>query len=202
MVEKKVKIGEVDPLVVLGYNDSLLHYVESRFDSTITIRNNVITIRGSESDVTDVESVFGEMLYVAKKKGALDMSTVSEIVALVAQKPPKKSDEKSSEKETSGDNVILWGRKEPIRAKTPRQIEYLQKMRTSDLVFAIGPAGTGKTTWRSPWRSRHFGITKWRRSFSPDLQSKPVNRWATSPVISSIRSIRTYVRYSMPWRTC
>jgi phosphate starvation-inducible PhoH-like protein len=145
MVEKKVKIGEVDPLVVLGYNDSLLHYVESRFDSTITIRNNVITIRGSESDVTDVESVFGEMLYVAKKKGALDMSTVSEIVALVAQKPAKKSDEKSSEKETSGDNVILWGRKEPIRAKTPRQIEYLQKMRTSDLVFAIGPAGTGKT---------------------------------------------------------
>ncbi|MFM8437910.1 MAG: PhoH family protein, partial [Candidatus Kapaibacterium sp.] len=145
MIEKKIKIGEVDPLVVLGYNDSLLHYVESRFDSTITIRNNVISIRGSDADVADVESVFGEMLYVAKKKGVLDLSTVAEIVALVAQKPALKKKEDGSEKESQGDNVILWGRKDPIRAKTPKQIEYLRKMQTSDLVFAIGPAGTGKT---------------------------------------------------------
>ncbi|MFM7775161.1 MAG: PhoH family protein, partial [Candidatus Kapaibacterium sp.] len=54
-----------------------------------------------------------------------------------------KKKEDGSEKESQSDNVILWGRKDPIRAKTPKQIEYLRKMQTSDLVFAIGPAGTG-----------------------------------------------------------
>jgi phosphate starvation-inducible protein PhoH and related proteins len=43
------------------------------------------------------------------------------------------------------DSVILWGKKEVIRARTPKQMEYYKKVQANDLVFCIGPAGTGKT---------------------------------------------------------
>jgi phosphate starvation-inducible PhoH-like protein len=145
MTEKKIKIGDIDPLILLGSNDSLLQYVESRFDSAISLRNNIITIRGTEKDVKDVGTVFDEMLYVAKRKGALDLTTVADIVNLVVRTPSGATAESEKEHEPGNDNVILWGRKEPIRARTPRQIQYLRMMQSSDLVFAIGPAGTGKT---------------------------------------------------------
>lgn len=43
------------------------------------------------------------------------------------------------------DSVILWGKKDVIRARTPKQMEYYRKVQRNDLVFCIGPAGTGKT---------------------------------------------------------
>ncbi len=144
--ERKIKIGDADPLLLFGSNDSLLQFIESRFDASISFRNNILTIRGEQDEVKQLESVFEEMLYILKKKGELSMTSVAEVVNLI-QNPPLPSSPVSTEKETTGskENVILWGRKEPIKAKTPRQIQYLEKMMTNDLVFAIGPAGTGKT---------------------------------------------------------
>ncbi|MCO6467200.1 MAG: PhoH family protein [Bradyrhizobiaceae bacterium] len=43
------------------------------------------------------------------------------------------------------DSVIYWGKREVIRARTPKQMEYYKKVQKNDLVFCIGPAGTGKT---------------------------------------------------------
>ncbi len=150
LVERKIKIGDVDPLSLFGSNDAHLHFIESRFAASISFRNNILTVRGEADDVKRVESVFQEMLYLVKKKGSLNTSAIAELIDLVEQ--PKSAtngshtpSEAGTESNGPRDNVVLWGRKEPIKAKSPRQIEYLELMQKNDLVFAIGPAGTGKT---------------------------------------------------------
>ncbi len=147
LVDKKVKIGDIDPLVLFGSNDAHLQFIESRFNASVVFRNNTLSLRGEAEEIKQLEAVFQEMLYLVKKKGTLTMHNVAEIIELVLQSnSPKQSPELSPSTSAGGkDNVILWGRKDPIKAKTPRQIEYMELMQKNDLVFSIGPAGTGKT---------------------------------------------------------
>jgi phosphate starvation-inducible protein PhoH and related proteins len=151
ILEKKIKIGEADPLSLFGSNDSHLQLIESRFDSAILFRNNTITLRGEPKDIKNVETVFEEMLYMLKKKGNLSISDVSNIIDVVlgnsvpAVATTSMQSSQQGESSSPNDNVILWGRKEPIKARTPSQQEYWNKVKSNDVVFAIGPAGTGKT---------------------------------------------------------
>ncbi|MCX7936289.1 MAG: PhoH family protein [Chlorobi bacterium] len=145
-IERRIKIGEADPAALLGANDVHLHILESRFPATIIFRNNTLSLRGSPEEITQLEHVISEMLYVLKRKGALTTSDVEEIIELVNGTPaPKDAAERSHVKGASNNDVILWGRKDPIRPRTARQREYVEKVHRSDIVFAIGPAGTGKT---------------------------------------------------------
>lgn len=149
LLEKKIKIGEADPVALFGTNDAHLQLLESRFDSAITFRNNTVSLRGEPTEIKDLENVFEEMLYMLKKKGTLSIGDVAGIIDVVQNNHRNTSQtalpESSLPTGASAENIILWGRKEPIKARTPKQLEYFQKVRANDLVFAIGPAGTGKT---------------------------------------------------------
>jgi phosphate starvation-inducible PhoH-like protein len=54
-------------------------------------------------------------------------------------------DKNASSASFEKDNVIYWGIANPIRARTPKQTLYYKKVLANDIVFSIGPAGTGKT---------------------------------------------------------
>jgi phosphate starvation-inducible PhoH-like protein len=144
-IERKIKIGEADPIALLGANDAHLHLLESRFLATIIFRNNTLSLRGSPEEIRQLESVIGEMLYVLKRKGALTLDDVEEIIALAASPSTTVTNDLIASASNAPSDVILWGRKDPIRPRTDRQREYVAKVSRSDVVFAIGPAGTGKT---------------------------------------------------------
>jgi phosphate starvation-inducible PhoH-like protein len=144
-IERRIKIGQADPAALLGANDAHLHLLESRFPATIVFRNNTLSLRGAPDEIRQLENVINEMLYVLKRKGVLTVDDVEEIIALVEEPvEPNGSARLSSPQHTSSD-VIVWGRKDPVRPRTQRQREYVEKVGRSDVVFAIGPAGTGKT---------------------------------------------------------
>ncbi|MBL7998291.1 MAG: PhoH family protein [Candidatus Kapabacteria bacterium] len=149
-VEKKIKIGETDPLLLFGANDAYLQFIESRFDSAITFRNNTIMLRGVPAEVKKLETVFDEMMYCLKKKGVLTMNDVAGIIEILQGNSRSTQRESAPQQFAShgnqlDDTIILWGRKEPIKARTKRQQEYWNSVRANDVVFSIGPAGTGKT---------------------------------------------------------
>ncbi|GBD05125.1 PhoH-like protein [bacterium HR20] len=144
-IERKIKIGEADPIALLGANDAHLHLLESRFPATIIFRNNTLSLRGSPEEIRQLESVISEMLYVLKRKGTLTLDDVEEIIELSDNTQPSSSSEQPVSTGRTVNDVILWGRKDPIRPRTDRQREYVEKVSRSDIVFAIGPAGTGKT---------------------------------------------------------
>ena len=140
-VVKYINLDYTDLVSVFGANDSLLNLIESAFESTIFVRGNQIIITGNEEEVNVIESIFKELLYMVKKNGVLNDTDVKTVIQLTTVN--KSTPETFSIK--NDDNVVYKGFKNQIRTKTKTQIEYFQKVKTNDIVFSVGPAGTGKT---------------------------------------------------------
>lgn len=139
VVEKRIKISGVDPLLVLGLNDSNLQIISDRFDANIVVRGDSIIIKGEESETGRVEKVFKELIYVLDRTGVLRTDDVVTVVELVSGENPKQ------EAGDSKDVVILSAKSDLIRPKTPGQRQLVRAVGKNDIVFAVGPAGTGKT---------------------------------------------------------
>ena len=114
--------------------------IENKFHSTITIRGDVLIIKGDDNEVRTIDLIFVELEYMFKRNGSLDVNDISTVINLITPAP-----EHNQNNRTTQDNLIYRGVKDDIFARTGRQMEYYQKVQKNDLVFAIGPAGTGKT---------------------------------------------------------
>ncbi|MEO5929327.1 MAG: PhoH family protein [Candidatus Kapaibacterium sp.] len=140
IVEKKIKLGAVDQLAFLGFNDANLNILESRFDTVITVRGDTVILRGEPAETAIIEKIINEMLYTVQRNGSLLPKDVEMIIDLVSGG--------RTEHQLHGqdlDEVILFGKENVIKARGERQKDYYRKVRENDIVFAIGPAGTGKT---------------------------------------------------------
>lgn len=144
MTERKIPLAGVDVVQLLGFNDANIQLIEDRFDATITVRGDQISIRGSQADATKIEKIFKELIYILNKNGNLTPSDVDTVVDLVSVNgsTPEIAVEPTSE---DGDVPILYTKVGIIKARTPGQKLYIQQIRKNDIVFSIGPAGTGKT---------------------------------------------------------
>jgi len=147
LVERKIKIEVADPLGLLGLNDSNLQIVENRFDSVITVRGDTVTVRGNQPEVDQIEKVFKELMFLVTRNGNLTTNDVDTVIDLVTSngEPALPKTIASSLNSDELDSTILFTKNQIIRAKTPGQRAYLRQVRKNDIVFAVGPAGTGKT---------------------------------------------------------
>ena len=137
-VEKKIIIDNVDMLSFLGYNDSNLKILEDRFSTTITARGETIILKGVIEEVEQLEKIFKEMVYVLNTSGKLSSNDVETILNLTIEGKEIVDDDEF-------DSIVLYTKKDVIKARTAGQINYLNLARKNDICFAIGPAGTGKT---------------------------------------------------------
>ena len=147
MVEKKIRLDGVDTLGLLGLNDANLQIVENKFDSHIVARGDTINIRGNAAEVDQIEKVFKELIFLLNKNGSLTTNDVDTVIDLVTAngEPALPKTLASSLGNDEPDATILFTKNQIIRAKTAGQREYLRAVKKNDIVFAIGPAGTGKT---------------------------------------------------------
>lgn len=137
-VEKKIVIENVNMLDLLGFNDSNLKVLEDRFNASITVRGDNVIIKGVSEEVELIEKLLKEMAYVLNTSGRLDTNDVNTILELTVEG-------KEIVEEGELDSIILYTKKDVIKARTPGQINYINLARKNDICFAIGPAGTGKT---------------------------------------------------------
>ena len=137
-IEKILKLDNVDLISLLGFNDSNLKPLEERFSSNIIVRGENVYIKGVAEEVELIEKVFKEMIFVLNTSGKLRPDDVTTIIDLTNQGREVISDNEF-------ENIVLYSKKDVIKAKTPNQINYLKTVRQNDICFAIGPAGTGKT---------------------------------------------------------
>ena len=147
MTEKKIRIEGGEALGLLGLQDANLHIIENRFDANIVVRGDTISLRGDQQEVEQLEKVFKELLFLLTKNGSLTTNDVETVIDLVTVngEPALPKGIASSLSRDDMDGVILYTKNQIIRAKTPGQREYLREVRKNDIVFAVGPAGTGKT---------------------------------------------------------
>ena len=141
MAEKRLTIDQADPLLLFGFNDTHLRRVEAAFpDTQIIARGNQLLLRGSNEVIEYIERLLNELIIIINRNGNLTENDVETVLALVTTEngaPPPTSD--------VGDVVLFTPSGGMIRAKTPNQARFVAASRRSDIVFAIGPAGTGKT---------------------------------------------------------
>ncbi len=143
-VEKRIKMSGVDALSLLGINDSNLQIISDRFDTNIIVRGDNILIKGEEEQASRVEKVFKELIYVLERTGILNADDVVTVVELVAGENPKSEEVRQSPGEVK-DVVVLSTKNDLIKPKTPGQRQLVRAVQKNDIVFAVGPAGTGKT---------------------------------------------------------
>jgi len=137
-IEKKIIIDNVDMLGLLGMNDSNLKIVEDSFNTSITVRGDNVMLKGVAEEVGTIEKILKEMVYVLNTSGRLSVSDVETIINLTSEGKEIVDDEEFN-------SIVLYTKKDVIKARTPGQVNYLSQARKNDICFAIGPAGTGKT---------------------------------------------------------
>jgi phosphate starvation-inducible PhoH-like protein len=144
LTEKKIPLAGVDVVQLLGFNDANLLMIEERFDANLTVRGDQLMIRGSQFEIGKIEKVVGELIYMLNKNGSLnpnDIDTVIDLVSVNGSAPDVTSETQMED----SDSVILYTKMGIVKARTQGQKHYIQQIRKNDIVFAIGPAGTGKT---------------------------------------------------------
>jgi phosphate starvation-inducible PhoH-like protein len=146
LAEKKIKLEGVDTLQLLGLKDANLQVIEDRFDADVVVRGDNILLRGEAEEVAQLERIFKELIFILNKSGNLTPSDVDTVIDLVTVSGGRAQRGLPSTSEVEDfDSVVLFTKNEVVRARTPGQREYVRQARKNDIVFAIGPAGTGKT---------------------------------------------------------
>jgi phosphate starvation-inducible protein PhoH and related proteins len=142
IAEKKVVLSGVEPVLIYGIQDTNLRRIEEEFsDVQIIARGNNLTIRGEDEEVKLVEKVFAELMFLVNQNGELrqrDIDTVIKLMVSGQTEPEPVSFSDASD-------IIVATRTDAIRAKTGGQRRMVAESRANDILFAIGPAGTGKT---------------------------------------------------------
>jgi len=131
----------VDPVELYGENNVKLSLLRKAFpDITITSRGNSLKLIGEKKDTQKAKAKFEMMVRLLKEHKELSLNTVKDL--LNGSNPF----ETRLSKNGSGNKTLVHGRGgKVIKAKTRNQKRLIEASEMNDIVFAIGPAGTGKT---------------------------------------------------------
>jgi len=143
-------------VALLGSGDELLHVIEREFAADIHVRGNEITVSGQPSETELVAKLFDELLESQRRGADLSPDAVERAAAMLRAE----ASVRPADVLTQG---ILSARGRTIRPKTLNQKHYADAIDKHTIVFAIGPAGTGKT---------YLAMAKAVKA----LQAKEVNR--------------------------
>lgn len=139
-MESSIDINDINLLsIVFGKLDENIGLIEKELDVSIKSKNDKVIICGEEEKVEDATLLLKNLIETARKQDSLSLSDVRYSISLI------KNNEKRPVSELLKDTVVYTSMGKPIRAKTLGQKRYIDAINNNDIVFGIGPAGTGKT---------------------------------------------------------
>nr|WP_246068353.1 PhoH family protein [Fodinibius sediminis] len=144
--DQTYQITQVEPVLVLGFRDEHLKKLEEAYpETTLTARGNNIKIAGPTQNRQELLEIFAELEAMAKQNGDLTDRDVKTVLALKKDNQQAQRPNPLRNKSVKGDFILNTYDGEAITAKTPGQKQIVRASATNDIVFTIGPAGTGKT---------------------------------------------------------
>ncbi|MBW7866949.1 MAG: PhoH family protein [Brumimicrobium sp.] len=137
MQELRLEIQDVDPVELLGINNVKLNLLKKYFpDLQISSRGNIVTVQGEEEIISQFELKWQRLLAFIKKYGQLHENNIDNIM----------TEDPSDLLSGNGDETILFGVGGAIiKGRTYNQRKMVEVVGKKNMVFAVGPAGTGKT---------------------------------------------------------
>ena len=140
IIEKTIKL-ESDNLYreIAGNMDENFNEIKKVYDVDIVVRDNKLKLMGSKDQVEKVTGVIDEMIKTIQQEGTVNKQKVNYLLDLYIDKYEGNLDK------LLNDIVALTANGRTIKPKTLGQKRYIDSIRNNDIVFGIGPAGTGKT---------------------------------------------------------
>jgi phosphate starvation-inducible PhoH-like protein len=137
LAESVLQLTHVDPIVIYGVNDSKLEKLRTYFPKLKLIaRGETIRIIGDDDEIQRFQQTINGFIAHFNRYGTLTIENIENLMSGSADATDKQE----------GTDVIVHGNQGlMVKAKTPGQVRLVEACGKSDLVFAIGPAGTGKT---------------------------------------------------------
>jgi phosphate starvation-inducible PhoH-like protein len=134
-----VSIAGIDPITLLGVEDRNLRLIEEHFDEKVVVRGDEMIIAGSPRRIEQLTRVIERLIELA---GSGRSVTEADVLAAIRGAAPARDAAYALE-----DAVVYYSpvRRRSVVPRSARQKEYVDAVRSHDIVFAIGPAGTGKT---------------------------------------------------------
>ncbi len=136
MSEKIIKIEEIDLALLSGPSNKNFERISEFFPALkIIARGNTVKVIGSSKEISFFKKKFDSIINYIKEYNSLTVRQIDQLLI-----------EDQNLLMTEGDDLILHGQKgRIIKAKTINQRELVKQSYINDMIFAIGPAGTGKT---------------------------------------------------------
>lgn len=144
MVNKEIVIEHFEPAEILGINNKNLKLVQQHFPTLkIVSRGNNLYVSGPMKDIEHLENKIDEIVSYYNSYGRLQPAQIEGILTKT-EKPAAPVEE---ERIVTGESdIIVYGNGgKVIKARTPNQRKMVSLLKENDVLFAIGPAGTGKT---------------------------------------------------------
>lgn len=137
---KRLVFDDQDLLRALcGEQNSNLKLLEAKVGVSVNIRGNAVTVHGGQWQVDLAEAVLNQLYEVLKARFPVFTSDVDHAIRILS------SDRGTDLKKFFKDQILISSNKKLIAPKTINQKQYVDSIRGFDIVFGIGPAGTGKT---------------------------------------------------------
>ena len=136
-MDKTIDIRGLDLAMLFGPADSHLRIIEDSFAVKTVIRNDNIKITGDKNKIDLAKEILHEMKQTLGRKGSINLKDVKQLIEIVSID--------NGQSNQLPKEVIHYGRKGAIVARSKGQYSYIDTVNNNDIVLSIGPAGTGKT---------------------------------------------------------
>ena len=138
MNELTLELTDVSPQVFCGEDESNIKYIKTLFPKLkIVARGSKLIVFGEELQLKDFQTQIEKLIAYCAKYNRLDERTIDSILSA--------STPETAEKVREEDIIVHGVSGKIIRPQTQNQVKLVEMMRKNDMVFAVGPAGTGKT---------------------------------------------------------
>ena len=140
MTEIIIELGPINPIDIYGVNDTRLRKLENKFPTIkLVARGNTLKAMGADDALKMLQDLFGKLLQHHNKYNKItddDFTYLAEV----------ENETTSTELNSETNSVIVFGNSGlVVKARTPNQQKLVESVKENDMIFALGPAGTGKT---------------------------------------------------------
>jgi phosphate starvation-inducible PhoH-like protein len=151
VIVRKFPIEHLDPISLLGHNDSNVRQIEREIPVRITLRDGTLSVAGDEHEVKPAVRVLEELVELAERGKVIEEADVATALGQARRDGHNGHETNGNGKAGvrlaeayDGAPGYTFDRK-AVRPRTPTQALYLKALEQNEVVFGIGPAGTGKT---------------------------------------------------------
>jgi phosphate starvation-inducible PhoH-like protein len=137
MTDKIITLKEIDPSDIYGVNNKLFDLFSGYFPKLrIAARGSEIYLKGAATEIKKFEEALNELIKIRSKKSRLNEDDVNSLM---------EGSLSNIQSEEESDIIVFGTEGKIVRARTPNQKKLVKSYYSNDLIFALGPAGSGKT---------------------------------------------------------